>query len=272
RVAPTPFTHRQKNLSTETLAMLERLSGRHAAARPALLEATSHALAHENADVQSRALKVLEKYADDVPRATLLGYVEAVSPTLRGRLEALSGLVRVVQDDVRVIEIRAPIQPVLSLEHVLAGRTTVAPVASVGELIELAAVLLEGQGDGDDCERFLDGVSRLCDQRPPGFERQTEGLAKRAEATSVWGTPVPIGYIIQAWTRGRRQRVASPPATFVGFLGGRVEEVAKRAVRGVARPLLALPTHSGGWIDPDVLEARERATGRVFNRPDPLDR
>ena len=53
-------------------------------------------------------------------------------------------------------------------------------VTGVSELIELAAALLEGQGTGDDAERFLDGVSRLCAERPQGFERRTASLLKRA--------------------------------------------------------------------------------------------
>ena len=92
RFAPTPFTQRQKNLSTETLAMLARLCKRRADARPVLLEAAAHALAHERVDVQERALKLLEQYPGDVPRAALLAYVEAVSPTLRARVEALTGV------------------------------------------------------------------------------------------------------------------------------------------------------------------------------------
>ena len=40
-------------------------------------------------------------------------------------------------------------------------------------------MLVEGQGSGDDCERFLDGVSRLCARAAAGFERRTAGLLKQ---------------------------------------------------------------------------------------------
>jgi hypothetical protein len=275
RVAPTPFTQRQKNLSTETLSMLRRLCKRHPQARAVLLEAAAGALAHERPDVQERALKLLEQHADDVPRAALLAYVEAVSPTLRPRVEALTG-VRAPQEEAGEIEIRAPRQPRPTLELVRETRAQLEAVASVDELIELAATLVEGQGDGDDCERFLDGVSRLCDQRPANFERRTAGLAKRAEATSMWGEHSAgaelVAHVVQAWTGQARSRVPSTYSrTIIGFLARRAEEVGKRAARGDARPLLAFPTHSGGWIDPDALDERERTTGRIFNRPDPLD-
>jgi hypothetical protein len=52
----------------------------------------------------------------------------------------------------------------------------------------------------------------------------------------------------------------------------RVNEIAARAARQEPRALLAFPTHSGGWLDPEVLAARERGFGRFRNRPDAADR
>jgi hypothetical protein len=280
RVALTPFTQRQKNLSVETLSLLARLAKAHPDERGELLDAATHALAHERADVQERALKLLEQYPDEAPRASLLSYVEAVSPTLRPRVEALIG-VAALEDEPDAapveLEIREPVQPELTQALVLETRAGLVPVESVDELIELAAALLEGQGTGDDCERFLDGVSRLCDQRPPGFDRRTASLAKRSEAGAEWGGQAAgaelVAQVVRAWTRRRRARTkVARSRTILGFLAGRAEEVGARAARGVARPLLATPTHSGGWIDPAVLDVREQAVGRIFNRPDPLDR
>lgn len=58
RVAPTVFAQRQKNLAMETLSLVARLCKANPEARPPLLEAAAHALAHERADVQERALKL----------------------------------------------------------------------------------------------------------------------------------------------------------------------------------------------------------------------
>lgn len=275
RVAPTSFTQRQKNLSTETLSMLARLSKKHPDARPALLEAAMHALGHERADVQEKALKLVEAYPDEAPRAAMLAYLEIVSPTLRPRLEALTGMS--VGEEHTEVEIREPTQPTLSRALVLDARAPIEPVASVDELIELAAMLIEGEGSGDDCERFLDGVSRLCGERPEGFERRTAGLVKRADDTAgFWGVGQigagAIASVVQAWTGHRRSAAGSSSHTVFSFLAGRADEVARRASRGNARPLLAFPTHSGGWLEPAALDERERSTGRILNRPDPLDR
>jgi hypothetical protein len=273
RVAPTPFSQRQKNLSTETLAMLGRLCKHHPDARPALLEAAAHALGHERVDVQERALVLLEHYPDDVPRAALLGFAEAVSPTLRARVDALTGLQQ-ADDDTAVIELLPPLQPEMTPDLL---RDELQPVESVDELIELASMLLEGQGDGDDCERFLDGVSRLCDERPLDFERRTAGLVKRASQTATWmpgisGTDVVARVVIGWAARSRPERSVGATNSGIGFLAKRATEVAERARRGRARSLLAFPTHRGGWIHPDVLAERDSESGRLLNRPDELDR
>ena len=302
RVASAPLTQKQKNIAVETLALLAELAEREPPARPVVLDAVAQALGHERADVQERALVLLERAAADAPRATLLGLVDAVSPTLRDRVAALVGV-----ETTPVVE-----EPAVSINELLgrveripdrrrpdadaavaaiadgrwpdpvvpppawSGRPPLVPVESLDALIELSASLLEGQGTGDDAERFLDGVSRLCDKRPRGFDRQTAGLLKQAEAPQDWvfgGTGRGIvAYVAQAWIDRRRSAGDEAPATLVGFLSQRGIEVARRAARAVSKPLLALPTHPGGWIDPDVLEARERKTGRLLNRPEPLDR
>lgn len=271
RVAPTPLSYRQKNLSTETLSLLAALCKRHPDDRATLLEAATHALGHERTDVQDRALKLLAQYPDDVPQGALLQYVEVVSPTLRARVEYLTGVVTTPRAETHPGEPPTPIHRPADV----VSDAPLEPVATLDELIELAAMLVEGVGDGDDCERLLDGVSRLCDDRPPGFERRTAGLAKRADAAGYWGPMASgselVAYIVRAWTRRRRPERIVRSSTIMGFLVGRAEEVARRAARRRPRPLLAFPTSSGGPIDRAVLDERLRRTGRFRNRPDPLD-
>jgi hypothetical protein len=146
----------------------------------------------------------------------------------------------------------------------------------VDELIELAAVLLEGGGTGDDGERFLDGVSRLCDERPSKFNERTEGLIKQAGGDFLmWNTFVSgaemIATVVRAWTRGTRPKAPPAKRTVGGLLAERALDVANRARRRHARPLLSFPTHAGGWLDPERLAERESETGRIFNRPEPAD-
>jgi hypothetical protein len=276
RVAPTVFAQRQKNLAMETLSLIARLCKTKPEARPALLEAAAHALAHERVDVQERAIKLIETYPDDTPRGSLLAYVDGVSPTLQTRAAALTG-VQVSEEEPPTVELLAPAQPRMTPELLREMREELHPVESFDELIELTAMLLEGQGDGDDCERFLDGVSRLCAARPRDFERRTAGLAKRASQNALWGAGLSgqdtVALVVEAWlTRSRVRGVFRESKTVIGVVATRAVEVAERARRGVVRPLLAFPTHSGGWIDPDVLASRLSRTGRLLNRPNALDR
>ena len=153
------------------------------------------------------------------------------------------------------------------------------PVRDVDELIELAAALLAGHGDGDDAERFLDGVGRLSDERPRQFAERTQGLVTQAGEPDEWRRHLSSGHdlvatVVRAWARGVRPRVTSPKPTLGGILAYRALEVAERAARRRGRPLLACPTHAGGWVDPAALEARDVSPQGRFRRdsPDHYDR
>ena len=271
RAATSALAHSQKNLAVPTLALLSRAAKRDAQARPMLLEAAAHGVAHQRVDIQERALALVERYAGDAEatapaRAVLLGLGDAVAPTLRERLEALTGFA--AQAKPRMVEPLPRAEPQRTrptMEEALRSRPRLEPVTSVVELIELAAALLEGEGGGDDAERFLEGVSRLCGERPP--ERLTAGLVKQASVGQWWhsmggllGTSV-IGAVVRAWTRGSDPRLGVPPGMAIGFLLQRAVEVAERARHRRPQPLLSFPTHSGGWLDPDVLAEREHAFG-----------
>ena len=263
RVVPSVFAHRQKSLAIEALKLIESRAKKDADARPALLAAAAHALAHERADVQERALKLLERHPAEAPKAELLAYVDAVSPLLRDRVSALTGIEagaaepRVVGD--RFPEPRVPQpQPGEPLER----------VRDVDELIELAAALLEGHGDGDDADRFLDGVARLCAERPPRFKQRTAGLMKQAGDATWWRPALSSGgmlvaLVVRAWTRGQRPKSTRPNATLGGLLAHRALEVAARAAKRRPRPLAAFPSHVGGWVE--SAPSRETKAG-LFRR------
>jgi Family of unknown function (DUF6493) len=269
RAAAGPLTQKQKNLAVDMLRLLAQAAKREPNGRPALLEAAALGLGHERADVQERALALLERYPDEAPRAALLGLADTVAAQLRPRAHALTGI---AAEPVPVPVQRPVAPPAAPAPTPLAP---LAPVESVDELIELAGFLLEGQGTGDDVERLLDGVSRLCDQRPQGFERRVAGLRKRVEDVSWWqfgsSAADSVGVVVRAWVTGRRTRGLKPVETLLGFLAERALEVAARAARRSPRPLLAFPTHAGGRIDPQVLVERERGFGRLLNRPEPAD-
>src|SRR5205823_10494494 len=107
--------------------------------------------------------------------------------------------------------------------------------------------------------------------------RLTAPLRKRADKLMERDNrPCFAGYLVRpafcglakAWIGGE-----SPVANTVrakglgGFLGFRVREIAARVATRDARPLLAAPTYSGGWIDPMALVSRMQGG----QEPDPLD-
>ena len=285
RAAGSALTQPRKSDAIQMLRLLEQAAKREEAERPVVLAAAAEALGHEHADVQERALKLLERYREEAPRADLLTYVDAVSPTLRSRVEVLTGVaiepehasrppLEELSEQAAIAvcerswpEPRVPeARPLRALER----------IESVDDLIELAASLLQGRGTGDDAERFLEGVSRLCGERAPRFKERTAGLIEQALVPSVSfphatsGAQI-VSLVVLSWTRGSKHRV-SARGELGGLLQARALEVANRARRGVPRDLLSFPTHEGGWINPEELAEREREGGRVFNRPDPADR
>jgi hypothetical protein len=162
----------------------------------------------------------------------------------------------------------------------------VKPITDLDELIDVFLHVLEEPGDPMNVERVLDGVSRLCDQRPADFTVRTGPLAKRARPRNLFegshivndlcgvaiawtqglipqchSTPDPLheGQKYICYNLGDPQRyyfeIRNPP-TVMTFLAQRLRVLAERAAVGQAVLLLSAPTHGGGWIDPRVLAHR----------------
>jgi Family of unknown function (DUF6493) len=312
--ASGPLGHKQKNLAMEMLRLLDRAQRRDTTAAGPLLLAVADGLAHERSDVQARALEILERSPglDPPVRARVLELVELSAPSLRERANALAGIA-----DTEVSVDAAPEAPSLSalerwasmldpttrawagvdatLAAVADGRwpppariemtpellrlvgTRLEPVESFLELVQLTAALLEGQGSGDDPERFLDGLSRMGADRPPGFDRLVAALSKRAEKvaaadTDMWYGSIgarAIAELVRIWAAGKViPPIREPwlPGGLSKFLNSRIEEVADTIAKLRSRGLMAFPSHEGGWIDPDVLAERKAHRNR-FTRP-----
>ena len=139
--------------------------------------------------------------------------------------------------------------------------TPITPIASHPELAETFAVLLEDPGDGDLIERAICAAARLGPE--PGTYAT---LAKRASDllgdVRFWRSAHlldVIGRIVLAAAGAQ-----APPSAPIP-LGDRARILSERAV-AVERALrdgrtfspCAEPTHAGGWIAPEVLDARLR--------------
>jgi hypothetical protein len=148
----------------------------------------------------------------------------------------------------------------------LADDQRVQPVQTLDELIERLTVAVEGLDDPIEFELLVDGLSRLCDQRPDDFQARVTPLVRRVEklvpehdpfTMTMGGLKFALFKLILRWcardcVRGTRREHDS----LLEFLDLRLGFVAVRISKQEAAPLLACPTHRSGWIDPREFVSR----------------
>jgi hypothetical protein len=264
--------------------------------RPADHAATTllDALAHRSADVQGAALTGIDRLVPGVDASLAaaldarLGEVAASkrpqATALARRLagEATSETAPTETDTPAPTTAPPPTRPTDPLDTTRA----IEPITTVEALVEHLAGLLESAEDPDALERGLDGISRLCAERPNGFDRLVAPITKRARALlartahprrepfSGYDPRLDLCGVALAWTAGEAPAplaIDDHTVRTVGtgaFLAARAHELAERAATQRAGPLLAAPTHRGGWIVPSALVDRLRATGGAADRHD----
>jgi len=294
---------REKGTVAAALRLLDRIAKRDPAlAHPAAVVA-AEALLHEAPEVQGRALDLIEQYGrrEDADLAPLLQRrLEDLAPSQRPRLAQWLGAVpeTAASDDAEDLFRRAAaVSPAMSAlagldAAVVAARSgkldlppldlrnpriprldpaaALGPVADLDALIDLFSTVMENCGPPDDIERLLDGLSRLCNQRPPDFDRRTAPLKKRAAAlvrkAQGWAflgwLPRDLPELALAWLTGKvADRDPAPQVDLTWFYGARCWEVAQRAAARTPAVLLAAPTHAGGWLDPRTFVQRVQDHG-----------
>ena len=166
----------------------------------------------------------------------------------------------------------------------------VTPIVDLEELIDSCARVIEDGQRVDEGERVVDGIARLCDQRPDDFETLTGPLFKRVKkllkrqclAFTASGLEHDAAGLIFCWlkqstlkrkTEKRDNKYAAKGydvlnlveiegewvfashghdsvPTPLHFLSNRIAEVAERVAKAQSHTLLSVPTHQGAWIDP----------------------
>jgi hypothetical protein len=260
------------------LRILERVGTTDPSRGPDVARAVAADLGSAVPEVQSAALHLVERFGEpgDPLLADALGSqassihasqretYERVLAHVAGALEQPPDIGPVTQSPARVSA--RPIDP-------LDPSRALAPIRDLDELVDVLTAVLETGGPADDIERALDGVSRLG--RPgPDFERRTGPLERRARTLlgRRWENADPridLACLVVRWAR----RVVHEPRPYAGpaaFLAARVKRVGDKAAHGLTAPLLAAPTHAGGWIDPTTLVER-LAAWPDGSDPDELD-
>ena len=147
------------------------------------------------------------------------------------------------------------------------------PIDKLDDLIYMFTKVWSDNYDAMELELVLDGVSRLCDQRPPDFEAKTESLRQKANklTQSVFPSRFVNGFnrVANAWLGAARPYAVTRQADC--FFSRRCLTLAQRAGLQNPAPLLAAPTHRGGWIDPVIFVKRLLEYRRTNLEPDAAD-
>lgn len=185
----TPLAGTQKGAAVAALRLLAAASlDDETRGRAAL-----NALGHRHADVQARALRMLEAVAPDAKSALgaeALLWADSVAPEHREALQMLTGMTLPEREipslDVAELEQRAEALP-REIDHVLSVSSAyqrardgamptpvrfdpaaapsfapaVEPITEAASLVETLVVIVAGSGDAVDVERAIDGLARI---------------------------------------------------------------------------------------------------------------
>ncbi len=281
---PPVFDLRPKKQPLAALKLLQPVEHLLPAHTAGVLAVLATALPHPAKDVQAQAVAMLMRCrpaaADDVD-ALLVRFADDLPPSLRAGLATATGaavLMHATEDDDAPNGADDFTQPQDAAASILDARPCamaepLVPIEDVQTLIDLAAHVVEKVDGPGDIERLLDGISRLCDQRPDDFEVRTAALAKRLHARRdgmldhgmlAWGAPPELEHLLAAWL-GRTTPMLSRSSFFwVRWHGAaralrmRLQALIMRVGNRIAAPLLSAATHEGGWVHPIALVERLR--------------
>jgi hypothetical protein len=256
---------RQKGAALQVLKLVKKMAARETEARAAVANAIVEALAHEAPDVQKAALDLLESFAptsDAALRTRVMEKAPLVAASLKKRLVAWGGAKEPPAKTTVVTQ--AASRTATPVSYLDPSRALV-PIATLDELIDRFAHVLEEPGDPDEVDLVLDGVARLSAERPADFDLRTGPLKKRARSFKpqhVWEKPLAhqLAGVALAWLGEAQEPYDLPKGVcFLDVFAARAREVSLAAAARTPRALLSAPTHRGGWIAPRVLVERVRA-------------
>jgi Family of unknown function (DUF6493) len=295
---------RTKGTIRLALQLLNRVADRGASSLSGSQAAivAAEALVHEAPEIQGAVIDLIERHGDPTNpelRALLVDRAGALAPSQRQRLESWlgtspgpsSGGAGPLADIDRLIARAAALEPrwaglasvpaaldalenggdipALDFDGTEVPRLDptriLVPVADLDELIDLFARVIEDRAPPEDFERALDGVSRLCDQRPDDFAARLAPLVARARhlfearnAGQVSSLARVCCRLAISWGTGQIHSWLEDQTNLNELIARRVRSISRRAAARQAAPLLSTPTHAGGWINPRVLVERIR--------------
>jgi hypothetical protein len=342
---PRVLLDKSKTRVRQAMKMLDRLAKRRPDLAPQVAFAATTALMHTATDIQQDAWKLIERLGSPTSGelcAALASSIDYVAASLRERIQTWLGDNSVTaasttvstgspKDDLEELIATAQNLPealsrIARIPELLAAiptgdpnvpavdlhswtfprlRSSVQVIGTLDELIDACAAAVEDVESADDIERILDGISRLCDERPDDFEQRTAPLRKRTLArlkasggATFQGDNVVVDLLATIWawltgevseqtivqhnvqnlqasTAGGEAWIAFPPSDpcwLRDAFSQRTRQIATSAATRQARPLLSSPTHIGGWIDPVILVQRTQLLRNQLSQTSEFDR
>ncbi len=289
---------KSKARAKKSLVILEKILKRSPSLRAEILRLFLAGAEHEAADVQSTAIKLLNKYRDENETGVSEEF-ERIVPLLAPSVKSEFG----IETDVAKTSSEGK-ESCEETATLVISRIPFSPLQSVEELLALAGNLLETGGSSVDIERFLDGVSRLYSERIPNWTEKTKPLIKRLldlysnrnypalgldvnfyvmGLIAAWLHAETVDFIEASkemktkfrtdntvWILNSVWKKSSQPAG--KFVRNHFKEIAERIRNGNSRQLLSTPTHGAFWIDPGVLVERVRQQRDGFDQTGMHDR
>ncbi|MEM1427910.1 MAG: DUF6493 family protein [Pseudomonadota bacterium] len=268
----TPLQARQKSTCLGALKLVAAAAKRDPGLRAQAAHGAARALVSEAAEVQAKALDLIEALADGADtglRSTLAEYLPVVAPSVRGRLSALAEEdAAPPQVEAEGVEGARPAQPISLVE-------------TAADALSLFLSVLEQCRDPFDIERAMDGLSRHG-AALRADETALSPLRKRAQ--QVWKNP---GDSETRAVLALTGRALAEGVTFDALVGSslhdeaghslgqsrfshvqfqRNAEVIAQILDGARLPMLSAPSETSGCVAPSDLVARlvaYRAAGRA---------
>jgi hypothetical protein len=277
-VAAEGLVHEAADVQAAILDFVERHGDSDDAALNDLLAARLESIAVSLRDRLAAWLNLRAAPTDEPVADDLVGVVERAG-SLDPRLAGVAG----VPEALEFVRGARPDLPALTFDGTEIPRLDpgrrLEPIDDLDTLIELCSRLIEDLKPLEDVDRCVDAISRLCDGRPADFEKRTAPLAARirkrlAEPPSLSTLLLSyFGVVVKSWLTSE---VADPIPfnrfrALDGFMSAWVIGLSRRVGRAKAAPLLAAPTHAGGWIDPRILVDRFRRRSRLPIADEPAD-
>lgn len=189
-----------KGTAVAALKLLAQVGKTDESLKPDIALAAMPGLNHETPDVQKATLGVLEGLKltpDERVTAAIASRINTMAASLKDRARKLLAKLGAASDSNETVaasrqnagqggdDVPRSGEPwqrgTETAESRLSDAKAIVPIQTLDELIEAASAIIEKFSDADQVERLLDGLSRLCDQRPEDFAVRTAPFQNRMD-------------------------------------------------------------------------------------------